>query len=221
MPARATLSVRPRAQRGVVLFIALIAMVVLSLAGVALIRAVDTSGSAAGNIAFREASVTAVNLAIEQAVDWLYVSKTLNPDTDVDPAHHYYGKLQAGELPNGLPAVLGGTYATMKTLYPFGAADVYPTTNAEVRSVIERICSPAAPVPPAPAVLHVHREDRVLRLAAAEGLAGEDVDEAQGADAPADSALSRHDPHRSSGHQHGNVRADDAALIADAQGRLP
>ena len=44
-----------RRQRGVVLFIALIAMVVLSLAGVALIRSVDTTGSVAGNIAFREA----------------------------------------------------------------------------------------------------------------------------------------------------------------------
>lgn len=142
-----------RAQSGVVLFIALIAMVVLSLAGVALIRAVDTSGSAAGNIAFREASVTAVNLAIEQAVDWLYVSKTINPDTDVDIAHHYYGKLQPGELANGLPAELGGTYSTMTSAYKFGAADVYPTTNAEVRSVIERICSPAAPVPAAPAAL--------------------------------------------------------------------
>ncbi len=152
MPHRARSSPR-RGQRGVVLFIALIAMVVLSLAGVALIRAVDTSGSAAGNIAFREASVTAVNLAVEQAVDWLYVAKTLNPDTDVDAAHHYYGKLQAGEKPNGLPAVLAGTYSTMKASYPFGAADVYPTTNAEVRSVIERICSPAAPVPPAPAAL--------------------------------------------------------------------
>jgi Tfp pilus assembly protein PilX len=113
MPRRAPSSPR-RGQRGVVLFIALIAMVVLSLAGVALIRAVDTSGSAAGNIAFREASVTAVNLAVEQAVNWLYVSKTLNPETDVDVAHHYYGKLQPGELPNGLPAELGGTYATMK-----------------------------------------------------------------------------------------------------------
>jgi type IV pilus assembly protein PilX len=153
MPAFRQHVAAPRAQRGVVLFIALIAMVVMSLAGVALIRAVDTSGSAAGNIAFREASVTAVNLAIEQAVNWLYVSKTLNPETDVDNAHHYFGKLQAGELPNGLPAVLGGTYTAMKSAYPFGAADVYPTTNAEVRSVIERICSPAAPVPPAPGVL--------------------------------------------------------------------
>jgi len=158
MPAFNRSIAAPRAQRGVVLFIALIAMVVMSLAGVALIRAVDTSGSAAGNIAFREASVTAVNYAIEQAVDWLYVSKTLNPDTDVDNAHHYYGKLQAGELPNGLPAVLGGTYITMKAAYPFGVANTYgafPTLpgNAEVRSVIERICSPLAPVQPAPAVL--------------------------------------------------------------------
>jgi hypothetical protein len=160
MPASSRRIATPRAQRGVVLFIALIAMVVLSLAGVALIRAVDTSGSAAGNIAFREASVTAVNYAIEQAVDWLYVSKTLNPDTNVDIAHHYYGKLQAGELPNGVPAVLGGTYTAMKSVYPFGAADNYSAAvapilpgNAEIRSVIERICNPAAPVLPAPAVL--------------------------------------------------------------------
>jgi type IV pilus assembly protein PilX len=137
-----------RRERGVVLFIALIAMVVLSLAGVALIRAVDTTGSVAGNIAFREASVTAVNFAVEQAVDWLYVSKTIVPETAVDNAHHYYGKLQAGEKPNGVPAVLSGTYAAMTGSYPFGPANIYPTTNAEIRSVIERVCSPAAPAPP-------------------------------------------------------------------------
>jgi type IV pilus assembly protein PilX len=144
MPIFAQRIARPRSQRGVVLFIALIAMVVLSLAGVALIRSVDTSGSAAGNIAFREASVTAVNLAIEQAVDWLYVTKLINPETVVDNNHHYYGTLQVGEHPNGVPNVLAGTYATMKLAYPFGAADIYPTTTAEIRSVIERVCSPAA-----------------------------------------------------------------------------
>jgi type IV pilus assembly protein PilX len=139
-----------RRERGVVLFIALIAMVVLSLAGVALIRAVDTTGSVAGNIAFREASVTAVNFAVEQAVDWLYVSQPparIVPETAVDNLHHYYGKLQAGEKPNGVPAVLSGTYAAMKVTYPFGPADIYPTTNAEIRSVIERVCSPASAPP--------------------------------------------------------------------------
>ena len=153
LPTRSLRKPPLRRERGVVLFIALIAMVVLSLAGVALIRSVDTSGSVAGNIAFREASVTAVNLAVEQAINWLYVSKTLKPDTDVDAAHHYYGKLQAGEKPNGVPAVLAGTYTTMTGAYPFGAATIYPTTKAEVRSVIERVCSTAAPVPAAPGLL--------------------------------------------------------------------
>lgn len=142
----------PRRQRGVVLFIALIAMVVLSLAGVALIRAVDTTGSAAGNIAFREASVPAVNLAIEKAVDALYVSKLINQEQD-SPGFHYYAKLQVGEKSNGVPAVLSGTYTTMTGAYPFGAADVYPATNAEVRSVIERVCDPGSPIPVAPGAL--------------------------------------------------------------------
>ena len=131
-------------QRGVVLFVALIAMVVMSLAGVALIRSVDTTGSVAGNLAFREASVPAVNMAVEEAVQALYLTKVIaNTEID-DVAHRYYAKLQAGELPNGVPAVLGGTYKTMKAAYPFGVT-TYPTTKAEVRAVIERICSPASP----------------------------------------------------------------------------
>lgn len=146
-----------RRERGIVLFIALIAMVVLSLAGVALIRSVSTSGSVAANIALREASITAVNLAIEQGVDGIYVSKTINPDTDVDVPHHYYGKLQAGEKPNGVPAVLYGDYATMKGVYPFGAPNTFGNDSfvnpAEVRSVIERVCANAAPVPPFPGAL--------------------------------------------------------------------
>jgi hypothetical protein len=131
-----------RRQRGVVLFIALVAMVVLSLAGVALIRSVDTAGSIAGNIAFREASTTAVNFAVEQAVNWVYQS-ALDIEQD-DPTRHYFAALQPGEKPNGIPAVLSGTYSTMTGAYPFGAGDKYATTNVEVRSVIERVCSPAA-----------------------------------------------------------------------------
>ena len=144
-----------RRQRGVVLFIALIAMVVLTLAGVALIRSVDTTGSVAGNIAFREAALAAANLSLEKAVDALFISKTVNPELD-DLGHHYYAKLQVVEKPNGVPALLSGTYATMSAAYTgaLGPPDVYPATmaypasNAEVRSVIERICATGTPVPP-------------------------------------------------------------------------
>ena len=139
-------------QRGVVLFIALIAMVVLSLAGVALIRSVDTAGSVAGNIAFREASTTAVNLAVEQAVNWVFVTG-FNVELDNAP-FHYYAKLQPPAVVNGvthldIPAVLSGTYTMMKGTYPFGAADIYPSTKIEVRSVIERVCAPTAAGSPA------------------------------------------------------------------------
>ena len=136
-------------QRGVVLFVALIAMVVMSLAGVALIRSVDTTGSVAGNLAFREASTPAVNMAVEEAVQALYLAKPkkiANPEVD-DIPNRYYAKLQPGELANGVPAILAGTYATMKGAYPF-TVTTYPTTNAEVRAVIERICSPASPALP-------------------------------------------------------------------------
>jgi len=140
-------------ERGVVLFIALIAMVVLSLAGVALIRSVDTTGSVAGNIAFREATLIAVNRSIEKAVDAIYISKTIADPEHDDLVHNYFAKLQVGEKSNGAPAVIAGTYATMTGAYPFGAADTYPTTTAEVRWVIERVCDPATPIPGAPGAL--------------------------------------------------------------------
>jgi hypothetical protein len=143
-------------QRGVVLFIALIAMVVLTLAGVALIRSVDTTGSVAGNIAFREAAMAATNLSLEKAVDALFITKSINPELD-DTGHHYYARLQLGEKPSGVPALLAGTYTTMNAAYTaaLGPPDIYnptiayPASNAEVRSVIERVCDPATPLPPA------------------------------------------------------------------------
>ena len=148
-PLRHTSIAALHGQRGVVLFVALIAMVVMSLAGVALIRSVDTTGSVAGNLAFREASTPAVNMAVEEAVQALYLAKPkkiANPEVD-DIPNRYYAKLQPGELANGVPAILAGTYATMKAAYPFTVTS-YPTTNAEVRAVIERICSPASPALP-------------------------------------------------------------------------
>ena len=44
-------------QQGVVLVIALIALMAISLAGVALMRSVDSSNVVSGNIAFNEAAI--------------------------------------------------------------------------------------------------------------------------------------------------------------------
>lgn len=130
-----------RGQRGIVLFIALIAMVVLSLAGVALMRSVSTANAVAGNLALRQASIAPVNNAVERAVLWLFgdlpVTPPAIPNRNLDDAaHRYFATLQAGELPNGVPALLAGPYPPAG--YTFGV-DVDPT-GAEVRSVIERVC---------------------------------------------------------------------------------
>ncbi len=125
------------------LFVALIAMVILSLAGVALVRSVDSSTAVAGNIAFRQASIAPVNFAIEQAIDALFKTKSIVDTTTNDLPHNYFASLQAGEQPNAVPSLLSGTYGTMNPLYA-GAGmptSIDPVTKLEVRKVIERVCS--------------------------------------------------------------------------------
>lgn len=54
-----------RAQQGVILFVALIVLVAMSLAGIALMRSVDTNVLIAGNLAFRQGATLAGDRAIE------------------------------------------------------------------------------------------------------------------------------------------------------------
>ncbi len=65
-------------QRGVVLFFALIALVVMSLAAVALIRSVDTSTMIAGNLAFKQAATNSGDAGIEAAITWLAATEAAN-----------------------------------------------------------------------------------------------------------------------------------------------
>lgn len=65
-------------QTGVVLFIALVALVVMSLAAVALIRSVDTNTVIAGNLAFQQSAVTASDAGVEAAFTWLNTTAAAN-----------------------------------------------------------------------------------------------------------------------------------------------
>jgi type IV pilus assembly protein PilX len=61
----------PHLQSGVVLLVALIILVALTLAGVALIRSVDTANIIAGNLAFHQSATNAGERGTEQAVNRL------------------------------------------------------------------------------------------------------------------------------------------------------
>src|SRR5208283_5235548 len=83
-------------QRGVVLFIALIVMVAMTLAALGLMRSVDTTAAAIGNLAFRQASILPANYAIEDAGAGLFPDVNFNtpariPDVRLDtPAQNYF-----------------------------------------------------------------------------------------------------------------------------------
>lgn len=70
-------------QRGVSLFFALIALLVISLAAVALIRSVDTSTLIAGNLAFKQAATSSGDAGIEAAVAWLTTTESGNKTINV------------------------------------------------------------------------------------------------------------------------------------------
>lgn len=90
--------VRIMKQRGVVLFFALIALLVLSLAAVALIRSVDTSTMIAGNIAFKQAATASGDSGVEAAINWLATTEAGNTALNVlnDPTHPFNNTGGAG-----------------------------------------------------------------------------------------------------------------------------
>jgi Tfp pilus assembly protein PilX len=64
-------SLPPARQKGLVLFIVLIVLVAMSLAGIGMMRSIDTSTVVAGNLGFKEASVNAGDQGLQAAYQWL------------------------------------------------------------------------------------------------------------------------------------------------------
>lgn len=62
---------RPARQEGLALLVAMIMLIAMSLAGIAMVRSVDTSFLIAGNLAFRQGATTSGDAGIEAARTWL------------------------------------------------------------------------------------------------------------------------------------------------------
>lgn len=94
IPAMSGTHKLPGQQSGVVLFIALIALVAMTLAGIALVRSVDTGNMVAGNLAFKQGATLAGDAGTEAAIAWLQgVAGSSNSYTD-QPAAGYYATSQ-------------------------------------------------------------------------------------------------------------------------------
>ena len=84
-----------RSQRGIVLFIALLVMVGLAIAGVALLRSTDTATTVTGNLVLKQAAISAVDRGVERAVHALWESAPTLDRTQHAPAQNFYACLRS------------------------------------------------------------------------------------------------------------------------------
>ena len=86
-------------QRGMSLVFALLALAALSLAGIALVRSVNTSSLVIGNLGFKQDATAAASRATETAIAWLQGNPTL---LDADrPGSGYYATALDSMDPTG------------------------------------------------------------------------------------------------------------------------
>lgn len=128
-PHRRTPSL-PCRQTGITLIIALIALVALTMAGIALVRSVDTGNVIAGNFAFRQASMQATDTGVEAAFTQLATIAAGAADTAI--ANQYFPVMQPLDG-NGIPTTV--TWSSV--------AGTAMGSNSEytVKYVIERMCT--------------------------------------------------------------------------------
>lgn len=140
VPRQALAGKLPPRQRGVVLLVALIILVALTLAGVALIRSVDTANIIAGNLSFRESAVHAGERSTQTAIDWLQPNNTTGNTT-----------LHSNNAANGYSAVrvdrdvehdeAWEAFWTRVTTAPGASADGgSDAAGNTVRYVVHRMC---------------------------------------------------------------------------------
>lgn len=84
-------------QRGVVLFIALIVLVAMTLAGIGMVRSVDTGNVIAGNLAFKQATLNASDRGVEAGYQWLLANAGGTTLDASAPANGYYANPAAND----------------------------------------------------------------------------------------------------------------------------
>lgn len=83
-------------QRGLALMVALIALAAMTLAGIALVRTIDTNALIAGNLAFRQNATTGADAGVEEARNWIVNTATTAQLQTGDGAGYYATMMNTG-----------------------------------------------------------------------------------------------------------------------------
>ncbi len=140
-------------QRGVVLFITLIALVILLVASVALIRSTDTALLISGNLAVKRDLTNQAETAIQAAVTQLG-SGALATETSrwTNKASANYSAVALDSNAQGVPNILFDTDANFTSA--FSAAALTSNNGITYRYVIDRMCPSAGDPSTAPNSKH-------------------------------------------------------------------
>src|SRR5690606_14640309 len=82
-------------QKGVVLLIALVILIAMTLAGIALVRSVETGNLVAGNLAFKQSLAYVGDRGNEEAIAWLKNQQGTSLVNATQEAAGYYATEQA------------------------------------------------------------------------------------------------------------------------------
>jgi type IV pilus assembly protein PilX len=129
-------------QRGLALLVALIVLVVMSLAGIAMVRSIDTGILVAGNLAFRQGSAHAGQKGIEEARFWLKNNSAKLADDHSD-AGYYANSQDALDLTGNLTPTNTADDVKWEGTAGMSAAKCMPEDEGKntVCFIIHRLCS--------------------------------------------------------------------------------
>jgi type IV pilus assembly protein PilX len=127
--------IQTKKQQGLVLFVALIALVAMSLAAAALIRSVDSSVLLAGNLAFKQSATMSADTALSLASNYLTANAlTLNTD---DKTRGYHASV-------GIDLKADSTWTNANSVLAAAGSGIDSTgkdsSGNEIRYIVQRMC---------------------------------------------------------------------------------
>ncbi len=139
-------------QRGTSLFFAIVALVIMTVAGLTLMRSVDTGNIIAGNMAFRETTVSGADNGVEAAATYLNATIAPAPDANL-PAGCTVGTLGSAGPPVVAPILGNCRYSARIQPEDDDGVPLIDWTNTlnipvttlngnDIQYVVERLCNP-------------------------------------------------------------------------------
>jgi hypothetical protein len=154
-------------QQGVILLIALIALVAMTLAALGLVRSIDTGTLVAGNIGFRQSAVATADAGVEAARAFIVANLNSGALLADNPAQGYYSTRQdslditGNRTAGGTDGVDWGGSDPSQPVKAFDAG-VLDATGAHVYYLIHRLCSN-------PGAYNANPQDCVVQTAVGQG----------------------------------------------------